>query len=587
MKLGFFNTGFPKVTFAFALVILIVIINVGFNFYLIQRNKDGIAKMTEVINPYIETLEEFNLVVTRSKMYSTNWVYLQNSIEDKKSLDSLQRFHYPRLKRLLGSFSTKLERQADYDSLQKVFKSFDELILIERDIMSTLREFDDYENPTKKFRAEQLIEEEILPRTQGVMGQLGLIIETSRQEAERLKTDIEDASYRMMTIMMAASVGLLIFILFAVSFISNGIRRPVLRMKGIIQQLGRGELPKETIDVQKDVIGEMASSVNNLTHSFTQTSVFANEIGKGNLKVHYDKLSDNDVLGNALINMRNSLKLYSEDMENQVRERTIEVMEKGLKLQLAYKEIKDSISYAKRIQESILPADDMITKTFGNSFVFYKPKDIVCGDFYWFAQKGDEAVIAAIDCTGHGVPGALMTVIGNSLLNQIVNFSDVTDPAKILTQLDRKLHETLKQHGGVVTNDGMDVAVCRYKVKKRELTFAGAKRPLYVFKQGELIEIKGDKSPIGSFGHDYNKLFSEHKITVNDNDTVYLFSDGLQDQFGGEDGKKFMIKRFRDLLNEIQNFSMKDQAKRIEKEISAWQKDYEQTDDMLLIGIRF
>jgi serine phosphatase RsbU (regulator of sigma subunit) len=274
-------------------------------------------------------------------------------------------------------------------------------------------------------------------------------------------------------------------------------------------------------------------------------------------------------------------------MEQQVRERTYEVIEKGRKLEIAYKEIKDSINYAKRIQESILPADEAIVKAFPDSFVFYRPKDVVCGDFYWFGQKGDEAVIAAVDCTGHGVPGALMTVIGNSLMNQIVTSTGVTSPANILTQLDMKLHETLKQHGGIVTNDGMDAAICRYKSSKNEFTFAGAKRPLYVFKKGELIEIKGDKVPVGSFGHHLTKRFSEHKIAMSKGDTIYMFSDGLQDQFGGEDGKKFMIKRFRDLLQNIQGMEMKEQSKMIEKEIMTWQAEYEQTDDMLLIGIKF
>jgi serine phosphatase RsbU (regulator of sigma subunit) len=274
-------------------------------------------------------------------------------------------------------------------------------------------------------------------------------------------------------------------------------------------------------------------------------------------------------------------------MEQQVRERTYEVLEKGRKLEIAYKEINDSINYAKRIQESILPNTDMITEVFANSFIYYKPKAIVCGDFYWFGRQGDDAVIAAVDCTGHGVPGALMTVIGNSLLNQIVTSTGVTSPSNILTQLDKKLHETLKQHGNIVTNDGMDAAVCRFKISKNEITFAGAKRPLYVFKQGELIEIKGNKSPIGSFGHDLSKRFSEHKIPVNAGDTIYMFSDGLQDQFGGIDGKKFMIKRFRDLLESVQQFSMAEQGKRIEKELTSWQRDFEQTDDILLIGIRF
>jgi serine phosphatase RsbU (regulator of sigma subunit) len=234
-----------------------------------------------------------------------------------------------------------------------------------------------------------------------------------------------------------------------------------------------------------------------------------------------------------------------------------------------------------------LPADEMIQKVFGDSFVFYRPKDIVCGDFYWFVQKGDEALIAAIDCTGHGVPGALMTVIGNSLLNQIMAGNETTDPATILTQLDKKLLETFQQHGNVSTNDGMDAAIVRYRMNKREISFAGAKRPLYIFKNNELLELKGNKSPIGSFNHNFDKLFTTQKMAVNEGDTIYLFSDGLQDQFGGSNGKKFMIKRFRDLLSDMQTVPMQDQLKRIEKEIDTWQGRYEQTDDMLLVGIRF
>ncbi|MBL7919319.1 MAG: SpoIIE family protein phosphatase [Bacteroidia bacterium] len=587
MKFGFFNTGFPRITFAFALVIIIVIANVCFNYYIIRKNKATIAEMTEVINPYVEALEKLNLIVTESKMYSTNWVYLQNSIDDKKNLDSLLKTQYPAIKKKLDTQLLKLNKKADADSLVDVFLKIFKLEQVEKEIMSTLVSFDDYENAQKKFKCEELVESEILPRTQSIKAQLKGIIHRNREAAFKMKASIQKDSDKMTTFMLLASVGLFVFIMAAVSFISGGIRKPVLKMKNIIQQLGRGELPDEKLEAKKNVIGDMVSSVNALSESFTQTSVFATEIGKGNLKAHYDKLSENDLLGNALINMRDSLRSYSENMEEQVRLRTVEVVEKSGKLENAYREIRDSINYAKRIQESILPADETIATVFANSFIFYKPKDVVCGDFYWFSQKGDDAIIAALDCTGHGVPGAFMTVIGNSLMNQIVNFSEITGPSQILSQLDKRLHETLKQSGNVITNDGMDAAICRYKISKSEITFSGAKRPLYIFKKGELIEIKGNKSPIGSFGHELDKTFSEHKIKINPTDTLYMFSDGLQDQFGGHDGKKFMIKRFRDLLVEIQPLSMKEQGKRVEKEIRDWQKDFEQTDDMLLIGIRF
>lgn len=588
MKIGFFNTGFPKVTFAFVLVLIIVLVNIIFNYYIIQKNKATVAQMTEVINPYVEALEEFNLVVTESKMYATNWVYLQNSVEDKKSLDSLHKHHYPDLKRTLDGFMAQLHKGPDRDSLQAVFNKFEELIRVEKEIMHTLVTFDDYENPQKKFQCEELIESEVLPRTQDIMASLGKIIKRNRDEALVMKADIENSSFRMMTIMLGASVFLFLFVFLAVSFISGSIRNPILKMKDTVQHLAKGELTSGKISMRdRNVVAEMVDSVNILSDSFTKTSTFANEIGKGNLTAAYEKLSENDVLGTALINMRNSLHAYSVDMENKVSERTQEVIEKSEKLELAYREIRDSINYAKRIQESILPADEMITRVFGDSFIFYRPKDIVCGDFYWFAQRGDEALIAAVDCTGHGVPGALMTVIGNSLLNQIMAGTDSTDPASILTQLDKKLLETFQQHGNVSTNDGMDAAIVRYRINKREITFAGAKRPLYIFKNGELLELKGNKSPIGSFNHNFDKLFTAQKINMNAGDTIYMFSDGLQDQFGGDSGKKFMIKRFRDLLSELQHVPMRDQLTRIEKEIDAWQGRYEQTDDMLLVGIRF
>lgn len=588
MKIGFFNTGFPKVTFAFILVLIIVLVNVVFNYFIIQKNKATVAEMTEVINPYVEALEELNLVVTESKMYATNWVYLQNSVDDKKSLDSLHKFHYPELKKKLDGFMVRMNKQADRDSIQKVFKKFDELIKEEKGIMTTLVSFDDYENPVKKFKCEEIIESEVLPRTADIMNSLGKIIDRNREEALVMKADIESSSFRMMTIMLGASIFLFVFIFFTISFISGSIRKPVLQMKGTVEQLAKGELSNEKIWMKdRNVVAQMVGSVNILSDSFTKTATFANEIRQGNLTAHYDKLSENDVLGNALINMRNSLHAYSVDMEAKVAERTAEVREKSTKLELAYKEIRDSINYAKRIQESILPADEMIEKVFGDSFILYRPKDIVCGDFYWFAQRGDEALIAAVDCTGHGVPGALMTVIGNSILNQVMASGETTDPAGILTQLDKKLLETFRQHGNVSTNDGMDAAIVRYRISKREITFAGAKRPMYIFKNGELLELKGNKSPIGSFNHNFDKLFTTQKMHVAAGDTIYLFSDGLQDQFGGDSGKKFMIKRFRDLLIELQNVPMREQLKRIEKEMDSWQGRYEQTDDMLLVGIRF
>ena len=587
MNLNFVSTGFRKVTIGFVFVILVIFINVLVSYFLLKKSKSTIRRMPEVVNPYMEKMEEFNLLVTESKMYSTNWVYLQNSKEDKYNLRELHRVKYPSLKKKLNDYLVLLNKKSDKDSMEAIFGKFEELLLLEKKIMSGLVTFEDYENPKKKFSAEDLVESEVLPRTDDIMHSLKATINRNREEAALIRNDLVTSFNKLLLISLAVSMGLFVSILLASAFISRAIRKPVLVMKEIILQLGKGELPENKIAVTENVIGEMGESVNRLSESFTKTSIFASEIGKGNLSVGYERLGEKDMLGNALIQMRDSLRVYSDNMEDKVRERTQEVIEKNQKLELAYREIRDSIHYAKRIQEAILPAEQIIYKVFEDAFIFYRPKDIVCGDFYWFAQKGDEIIMAAIDCTGHGVPGALMTVIGNSILHQVVNFSGITDPAKILNQLDRKLLETMRHHGGAITNDGMDVSICRYRISKKELTFAGAKRPLYLFKQGELLEIKGNKFPIGSFQYDSEKLFTEHRLNVNSGDTIYLFSDGYQDQFGGRDGKKFMVGQFRDLLKEINVLPMKEQCTIVEKRMLSWQGRMDQTDDVLLMGVRF
>ncbi len=180
-----------------------------------------------------------------------------------------------------------------------------------------------------------------------------------------------------------------------------------------------------------------------------------------------------------------------------------------------------------------------------------------------------------------------MTVIANSLLNQIVNLTNVLSPAEILNQLDEKVLDTFRHEGDYhETNDGMDISICNYNQKKREIKFAGAKRPLYMIRDGACREIKGDSFPIGSFQYEFKKIFTEHTIEVLPGDTIYMFSDGYQDQFGIK-GRKFMKRRFRELLMEIQPYSMDEQRAKLEENIDLWRGSAEQTDDILVIGLRF
>lgn len=255
-------------------------------------------------------------------------------------------------------------------------------------------------------------------------------------------------------------------------------------------------------------------------------------------------------------------------------------------LDLQNKKINSSIQYAQNIQRAILPVKNQIENLF-ESFIIYRPKDIVSGDFYWFAQLNDKAFLAAVDCTGHGVPGAFMSMIGNSLLNEIVLEKKITVPSKILSLLNEKIVESLRQDE-TENNDGMDVCLISIDIKTKEITFSGAKRPLFIFKNksSELDEIKGDRISIG--GAKQQKAtedFNNHKISTDKGDILYLSSDGLTDQNNAE-RKRFGSKRLKEIITSNISEPMHKQKEQIEKELNDFQKDEEQRDDITLIGIK-
>lgn len=256
-------------------------------------------------------------------------------------------------------------------------------------------------------------------------------------------------------------------------------------------------------------------------------------------------------------------------------------------------EIIDSVNYAKRIQEAILPNVREITTHLPQSFIYFKPRDIVSGDFYWFSRKDDKSVIAAIDCTGHGVPGAFMSMIGNTLLNEIVNERGVTDPALILNNLNFEVNRSLKQtQQDSESRDGMDGAICCLEsvvsdsgARHIKLQYAGANRPLYLIRNGVLEETKANKFSIGGLEYDASKSYTTHSFDLQQNDTVYIFTDGFPDQFGVS-GKKLMTKKFKEILLSIQDKTMQEQNEFLRAHMEDWKGDTEQTDDLLVIGIR-
>ena len=293
-----------------------------------------------------------------------------------------------------------------------------------------------------------------------------------------------------------------------------------------------------------------------------------------------------------------AVTLSTRGLQKIIRERTAEVVRQKEEIEGKNKDITDSINYAKKIQDAILPTNDYIKSLLPDSFILYKPKDIVSGDFYWLTevnQNGNPThIIAAADCTGHGVPGAFMSMIGNSLLNEIVNDKGITEPAKILQTLKKGVIKSLKQSGEKgESQDGMDIAVCAFDFKENKVEYAGANNPLYLIRNSELIVTKPDRMPIGIYIGE-KPHFTNHEIAIQKEDIIYIFSDGFIDQFGGPQGKKFMSKRFKQLFLDMKEMSMAEQKTHLDKTIEEWKvisnpstgQSYEQMDDILVIGIK-
>ena len=281
------------------------------------------------------------------------------------------------------------------------------------------------------------------------------------------------------------------------------------------------------------------------------------------------------------------LSKQKETLEVQVKERTREVVEQKKVIEEKNKDITDSINYAKRIQDAILPSDEQVRQMLPESFVLFKPKDIVSGDFYFFAEAENKVIVAAVDCTGHGVPGAFMSMVGYNHLKRIVVENGIADTSKILDELHKQvLHSMNRDITRRDSKDGMDVSIVSIDKKKRELQFSGAVRPLYYFDSAGFHEVKGERYSIAGVKEIGSAPYASTTITVTEPTTFYLFSDGFADQFGGKDGKKLMSKNFRELLTSIQNKSMSEQKAFLDKFIEDWKSGREQMDDVMVIGIK-
>lgn len=288
-----------------------------------------------------------------------------------------------------------------------------------------------------------------------------------------------------------------------------------------------------------------------------------------------------------LVNDKLELERIIDQRTSEIQHQKAQIEENRDEIARYAKDITDSIKYAKRLQRAIFPAVVEIKKILPDSFIFFRSKGIVSGDFYFIEQVGDRAIFSAIDCTGHGVPGGFMSIVANNLLSQAVKSKGLTKPSDILDYLNKGVSDTLHQtYEESTVKDGMDIALCAWDKKKNTLEFAGAFNPMYLFRDGQLTVLRGDRMPVGTFVGEEVINFNNFEMPAKEGDVVYIFSDGFADQFGGPDGKKYKLKRFRDLLERIHTLPMDEQYETIFQELAEWQGDHEQVDDIMILGIR-
>lgn len=356
--------------------------------------------------------------------------------------------------------------------------------------------------------------------------------------------------------------------------------------KEVVINDNRKEYNKYLKELKAPVAGQSPESIIYLP-------LFTKEKKIGVLTVQsFTKNSYSDYQVNILRNLALSVaialdnaSLY-ENLEEKVKERTEEVFAQKAIIEEKNKDITDSIRYAKKIQQALMPDTELLKNSFSESFVYYRPKDIVSGDFYWIELFGQGVtVFAAADCTGHGVPGAFMSLICNDLMNQVIRDQNVTTPAQVLTILDERLRAMLNKSTDHYSNDGMDIALCAYHPQQMIMQFAGAHRPLLLIRNGELIEYKPSKHSIGGYLAG-NKIFNDNTIQVQKGDHIYILTDGYADQFGGSNGKKFKFKKLQKLIQTIAHMPMHEQHDLLEEAFVTWRGNHEQVDDVCVIGVK-
>ncbi len=583
-----------RIGLGFATFILLTVVAFVLTVITVNSSRKRTETVVGQVTPSVAELKELNLLLQRAHTDASKWIFNKsfNDIDFREELKKIISEEYPQKKALLNDYAKQWSEQ-ERKEMREIFQRIETLFkTYQNEIMNQLTSTEVYDDPNVHYFARFIYEDSEVFIKSIYRGLNSLI--ASKQRFAKNQVELMFSSLDFLKRFVQTLGFTLVFggLLIAV-FTTRSITKPIQLLKKMLLSMGLGILPKERIMASRDEIGEMGSALNDLIQSMEHTTEFAKQTGAGNFEASFRPLSKDDTLGHALLKMRDDLAANERLLEKKVIERTEEVVRqkseiesKNEELEILYKQVTDSIHYAKRIQDAILPAPSIVRTMLPDSFVLFKPKDIVSGDFYWVEKKDKLIYFATVDCTGHGVPGAFMSLVGYNLLKDILNHSKQIKPSEILEQLREGVISTLRvDDAGKQAKDGMDMTLCTINYETLELQYAAAFNPLYLVRNGEMHIHPANKFPIGAFIGE-KQFYENHVIQLQKNDQVFIFSDGYADQFGGPSGKKFMVGNFRKLLLKVAGFSPEEQKRELEKTLLTWQGTQEQVDDVLVMGIK-
>lgn len=590
----------------------VFIVAVGVLAFLTSRSLDESRflghQIEEVLVPSLESLELLNQDIAETRVHIKHWQTKQsrNDDPDKERLRRL-------INREIPTRFTKLKTQATQWSphalqqLDSLEIEVDQLFIVYGLIMGHLDDFTSYDDPFAVMEAEGYIEgrNAPLPRfTAMVQNRLDGLTRLQSESLRQNTAQMEELGDKLTYYAGRMAWGVLFLGVALAIMVTRSIVQPIRELKRALLYMGRGVLPDSPVRVSNDEVGDMAVAVNRLSEGLSRTQKFSLEVGSGQFDTPYEPLSEEDELGKALLQMRSSLEANERELEGKVEERTEELERQKLRAESALRDLKDSIKYAKRIQEAIIPSEKERREVLQDSAVFFAPRDEVSGDFYWFKAVGSRRLFAAIDCTGHGVPGAFLSLIGHNSLERVSKV--YTEPHKVLdnlnahvltwirkdlrsmSQLPQDLMEGMPvdvEASTMEIQDGMDMAMVALNWETMTMEYAGANNPVYVVRRGELMEMKADKLAICSF-EPGTKSYSLQTMDLQTGDTIFLATDGFVDQFGGPNGRKFMRRRFRELLVETAHLPVSSHRRHLQEAFEAWKGEEEQVDDVLVVSVR-